>query len=1286
VAGLLGALLLAGCKAMTTAAPTPTAVTAPRLEGSLPDALERALATESRDALETAGYLAAIDAAIERWNDPWAAPVVAAALDRLVWPSGELPEGIDHAIVHRSRQAYADVAARLSAAHRRAAAHPILGPMLAYSLHQLALETGAEREAADLRRLAGCVPEAALAGPLAWPALRSIDDDLGIPAQGPMPSALAGVPPFAATVQPERSYADACALDLEATGTGGGLRAFVVDVVVPHDGWVYVALGARARVRLDLAGETVIRRTQDTTNGTALTFGRAWVTAGRARLVVRVAPSELEERVTLQLVDGAGAPLATVVPAPGEVADARASRAAAIELVPEPTTSAELVTAASAELALGLDRRAARRLEHSPALPATPPAHLDRLRLRAYRFASERTGLALESERRSIASRAFASCPTCWDARVFAAQSALERLGKDTGTVAALGRLGVSPTSSLPNEGRSVPELAYLATLAAEGDLLDVSRAAFLELSRLAPGSALLARVDAELHERLGPDAVAYACEGGLSRGTTDCLMAHFENDDLPAALRELARLRRLRGSPSLHRRLELAKLLSHREIARAARLYDAMPPALRDSAVLALLPRDEGKQRLARDLEQLGDAPYGLEPITRLLGVSDDPATKLEAEGAELVARDRANAFLPGAGTAVLRHLERYDVSERGLLRYWTYDLRRVSDTEDVATHADAEEPLVGGRWTSRVLRRKIHKRDGRVLDPDPNAQGRQGHTDLSQLEKGDYVERIAVGWALPEDHGQLVVDTSDMMPERTSVRELELELIRPLRVPMKVWSHALLGEGRSEVRDGRLRTVWRLENQGPRRLERDVPPLEAQVGLSFGTDDYGRIARSIDEHVRRREDADPFLRRWVAEALGPSAASLDPLARIGRILGAIGKKVRLADAQDLSDRVGMIVGGTLESARTILERGSGSRTWVLYRALREAGIEAELAIAETKPFSASPNVPPRTGRFTHPLVRARVDGKALWLDADVEGPPLPPGRVSAELHGRLALLTDGSMVPVEAASDDDADGVELTLALDADGNASGSFRAVIHGRAAQQIAGALETQLGEQRTHLLRSIVQGWAPWADVRDVALSSDAGSWQIAVTARLEAASFALPDDRAGTSFSLPGLEPFHAVLPVPSSSSLAARYSGQADRTSALSVDTPLFYRVTRTITLPPGAKVSRAAPPVALTTGELSARRLVDVHDRTLVERFEVKLPVRVVQPEELDAFVSQLHTVDDGFAHATRASLRTTSTADAASGKDLPAKSPERAKVGRKPPMRKPTRTPKAPRSTTP
>jgi hypothetical protein len=407
--------------------------------------------------------------------------------------------------------------------------------------------------------------------------------------------------------------------------------------------------------------------------------------------------------------------------------------------------------------------------------------------------------------------------------------------------------------------------------------------------------------------------------------------------------------------------------------------------------------------------------------------------------------------------------------------------------------------------------------------------------------------------------------------------------------------------------------------------------------VALSFGSDSYARIARSLGERYRALDENDPYIRRWVEGALGESPPSGDE-QRIGRVVAAVGKAVPRADPDALGDFVASMGGGPQrETARRILERGDGSRSWVVHRALRELGYESTIAVSETRPFSAAPGFPARTGRFRHPLVRVRLGERVLWIDADVEGPPLPPGRVSTELRGRQALLASGEMVTVEGRIGVEADSIDVRLTLHENGDAAGTFTALIHGRAAQQLAEAFEVVVGSSRTQLLRNVVLGWLPWADVREVKLSSDPGSWQVAVRAEITVVGYASPEGRSGTRWSLPGMTPLHRVYPRPLATTLAARYARQAGRTTALAIDQPLLYHVRRRLDLPPGIEVRRMPQALQLKSDALSAERLVQHRGQTLTDEYRLNLPVGTISAEHSEAFIEKVRRVDDGFRFGT-------------------------------------------------
>ena len=77
-------------------------------------------------------------------------------------------------------------------------------------------------------------------------------------------------------------------------------------------------------------------------------------------------------------------------------------------------------------------------------------------------------------------------------------------------------------------------------------------------------------------------------------------------------------------------------------------------------------------------------------------------------------------------------------------------------------------------------------------------------------------------------------------------------------------------------------------------------------------------------------------------------------------------------------------------------------------------------------------------------------------------------------------------------------------------------------------------------------------------------------------------------------------------------------------------------------MTLPAGAKLSRPAPTLTMTTadgGQLTATRAISQDARGLDEVFELNMPIHVVEASDFDAFVTRLRKVDEGFGFSTRA-----------------------------------------------
>jgi hypothetical protein len=1236
-------ILLAVLLVVTACAQPSTPEGAPSAPGGLPQLFAAAQQHEAEEPLDPDLYLGVVDAALARPEDPWALPALLASIDALLWRDVVGLSG-EHAVAHRSHAGLSRVAKHLRAAWAGGQGGPLLRGIVADGLHDLALRVGAVKDAGKWRQRAGCVRRAVVLGPLAWPALTAIDAPSPVTATGALPASLPGVAPFASVAEPYDTTADACAIALDDASPLAGLRLVVVDVDNPAEQDITVALTSSSAARLELGGVALIDRPYSAGSEWLTRYARAHAPAGRLRLVVRVAYQNDGNRIALQLWGQDGGALHAVAPRPGQKATVTASAGKAIELVPV-AGPPELPLALAALLAAGEARAAANLLEEVKG----EGAMIDLLRVRALEEAQVLPRNQLKLHVAAAAARALERCPRCWEAKIYVAAAEADKKGSGTGTYAAFAKLGVDADGNAWTASLGPMELYYAAQIADGAGLPDVARVAFDALAARGP-SDMLADLDAQLFARHGQELVKAACEGGTSRASTRCLAALSARADLKGALGEMARLRALRGSKAILRDVEISELLAHNETDRAMRIYDVMPAGQRDLGLLGVYiggkQQGVGRKRFADDMLTAQGAPYGYEPLARLLGVFTDPSAELEREAAVIVARDRENAFLPGAGTAVLRRIESYRLHASGLLHYQVYDLRRVSGTTDVDEGTWMGLPMIEGRVQARMLRRRIYKKDGRVIDPDSTARGQQGNTELAQLQTGDYVEALVAGWGLPDENGQLTVDSPDVLPERTSVREGSIRFQRPKGLPLALWSHALLGAGATSqiesgdaAEEGDVVTVWTMANQAPRRLEGGVPPLEERVGVSFGTDSYERIGRALAARYRALDEDDPFVVAWAQKAV---AGETSPEKQIARVVAATGKAIRQSDPSALGDWSAALSGGPQrETARYILEQGMGSRSWVVHRALRALGIESVIAVSEVQPFSAAAGFPPRTGRFAHPLVRASAGGKTIWIDADVDGPPLPPGRVSPELRGRKALLPDGSLVAVQVDAAVDVDEVDMTLKLADSGDATGTFTITLRGRAAQQLADALEVVVGSQRMQMLHGIVLGWLPFADVRSVELTSPEGSWDVAIKADIAMVGFARPEARDKPLFSLPGMQAVHMVFPYAMSTTLGSRYAREAGRMAALVIDSPLFYKVRRRIELPASAKVVALPAPLAIDAPFVNASRKVTADGGALVEELTLSLPVGAVAPQDFDTFAKAIQEIDDGFMHGMRVEL---------------------------------------------
>jgi hypothetical protein len=1221
-------------------------------------------------------HLGVVRAAATAQGDPWQVPALEAALDALATrPMTSLGDAANDAgLAWRTGDAAA-VAQELSRVDARGA---FARGLVARTLASMAQRRGDAAEAERQRVASGCVREAAVIGPTAWAPVTGVDE------AGPLDSAGARLEPayargdaFGSQAHPLVVSGRGCAIDLSPESTRPGVREVVVDVDVPSAQLAGVVMRAHGAATLRAGGTLVMRRPFELGDGPAARFARVTVTAGTLRLVARVGTAKEDDAVEIDVFGEDGAPLKTHAPAVGSTAPGRALGVATVEPSAWHGPEQSLLLAAS-RLAAG-DPREAERLLWGVGNRADAPPELALVYGRAVETARD-LSVATRAERaRSAYDHVLDAWPTSWEAAIAHAVLAGVRRGREEAGAEVLrdldavrGKMGNAHPAELD---------AFEALTTGRNHLFDRARLALDRARGPLAGTGLLADVENAATPRLGAELAAAACDPARAqpRDTLACFDALRATGDRARAAHELARVRGVLGAPARFLAVELRDALAAGDEATANRAFGAMLPAERTLAALDALDRspDVRAHLLRAAVMGARDAPATLPALLRAAG--DDPAVAngdLDAAAERLATADRSARVLPSAATAVLAHTERYDVEPSGLLHWVLFDVRRVNGTTDVDENAQASAPDVWGRATARILRRRIFKQDGRVLDPEPANGASEARGRLTQLEQGDIIEAVYEGWSLPGDTGDLGVDTPDLMPERVAVHEATVELRLPRALRGSLWSHPLLGKA-TERADGEARVLtWHLADRPARRVEDGVPQMDRSARVSFSSADWPSVARALRETMATLDEHDPEIGAWAHEAAAAASApagegaAQQGYATVNAVVAAAGRALREADPGTLSDYSGGIAPVQQQTARSFLTSHDGSRSWLVLRALRELGVPSDLVVAENDPFSADAAFPPHFGRFLHPLVVAHTGGKDVWIDADVEGPPLPAGRVSPELRGRFALGTDGAIAPlpgsVTTGSGDERDEVDVRLALDARGDARGTFAVVLRGRDAQTLAEVLVKTVGAERQRALRDVVLAWLPWANVDEVHLASTEGSWQVSLRADVTVNGYAQLQLEGGTRmWLLPGLDTLHTSQPHARVSSLGTTFATRAGRESALAISRAVQYHVHRRLELPNGAVVTRMPGPLDVKAKLVEASRHIGVAPAVaggataaaagggaaagrspaagqgpvvIEEEFVLGVATGTVPAGDYDGFVTVAHAADDGFLATTR------------------------------------------------
>jgi hypothetical protein len=1212
----------------------------PQRDAKLPAALASAFREEATGDPKKAVdlHVEALLAAGASPDDPASVGVAVAALDALVHGSisAFAETAKTSALADRLGQGVVD--ARLADAERRVEG-PFVPHLVANARLALAERRGDAKAAETLRAQSGCAREAVVAGPLSYATVSDVRAPNTLD-RAPIPARVEGPGPFLRTVEPAKVDALGCHLPLYAQSSAPGIREVVVDVEVPESGIIGVGLRSAGAATLRAGGQMAIDRPYALGSSEVLRFARVDATKGTLRLVARVGMEQDFATVEIGAWDGDGKPLRARAPAVGQAATAPAKRAYPVTFPPARTNDERL---AAALHALGAhEPRSAENLLHDAAKnPDTPPELLLAYG-RAVRLARDLPNVKAHERARAAYERVLEAWPTSWEAVLEHAVLAGARRGRAEADIEALVDLAATR-----KKAKVSPALldAFEAQIAGREGLRDRARAAFERAKGPLAGTALLRHVERVAFERTGAEAIQFECDprGQQDRTSLGCHHARLSSGDRAGAERELERLRALAGSPRLYLSLSARNAIESGDLGRAAKILEATHPGDRTlSNVYAV----KGKAAVG-ELLQLAvtarDAPRAIAGLLRDAG--NDPLTAWAGVAEKVTSEDAGGPSLAGAATAVLAHEERYEVDENGLVHFVLFDVRRVMGTTDVETNAQAQAPMLFGRDAMRILRRRIFKKDGRILLPDRTPYAAQSHADLSQLEAGDAIEAVYEGWGVPAEMGSVGIDTPDLLPERTTVRDATITIRLPKDLKTTFWSHAILGSPKEKVEGASRVLSWNVKNRPVRRLESGVPKMDRNVMVSVSSATWDDVAKGQRDAIAALDADSPEVTAWAREAAQGARPSKE---LVEKIVAASGQAVKEASGFMLADFDLGRGGGTPVTARTILATHEGSRTWLIVRALRELGVATDVVVAENEPFSNSPSFPPHFGRFMHPLAVARVPASGknggmteVWIDADVNGPPLPAGRISPELRGRAALYPDGRIAPLpNVASGEERDEIDIRLAVDPQGDAKGQLTVLLRGRAAQDLSEALFRLVGLERQRALRGIALAWVPFATVEKVELSSSEGSWQVAIRAELTAPAYAqVEGSKPGSrTWVLPGIDPIHYVFPRPYVTTLGATYAAHGARENALAINRATQYHLRRRVELPPSAQVSRVPGPFDGKGPLLDASRRLTVNGQTIEEDFTLEVTTGTVPTDGYDEFVAAARSTDDAFRASTR------------------------------------------------
>ncbi len=516
---------------------------------------------------------------------------------------------------------------------------------------------------------------------------------------------------------------------------------------------------------------------------------------------------------------------------------------------------------------------------------------------------------------------------------------------------------------------------------------------------------------------------------------------------------------------------------------------------ALGERVRAALDTPEQAKARIREALLMVPDfAP--MESLLHHLEGTPERFDELE-DGREVVKRWKAFASSgaevdprwTGAPIVNLLERRRIDVRKDGSTLELSHRVRLVQTKQGVDELGDMRPPDGVRLLVARTL-----KADGRVLEPERTPG--KAELSFSELEPGDAVETAWVSRSrvAPNEGGYLT--GVSFASWGTPIFELDVEI--ETAPGLSLATHRF-GGAPDGIRDGR-KIVWKIRLLAP--IAKESMSVSARSFFPF-----------VDVRVVREDQAnDGFVRitRSYVSRLAYLAAPGPRIAELGAQLRK--KRQPFAEAAfewvkaDLNDQEQL---NTFETpVEAAIANRKGNRALVLWALLRDHGSNVDLLLCAPErdgPPEDRASPTPNPNRFFYPIV-ALADPRAEVRYFDPSRPYTPPGDLPAELGGAacLSLATPeprfSALPPASTAPTFEAD---ITLVLDAEGNAKGTLTGLARGAAASPLRQAYLAQ-DEARQHAffeqwLGSLVVGaQLVELDVQDASSPTGPMRWRLEV--------------------------------------------------------------------------------------------------------------------------------------------------------------------------------------------